>query len=146
MLVEKSVSVCRNVFVFSYGGLELQFFSINYNYFLQTATFVNKSQLFSTNLNIFLEIVTIFYHLANFFYSLHLFSTNHNFSVNHNNFLQPCLAKIRSARGGSRHLALMSNFPTQGHMFYPYLLSEWFVIPVHYWWCVWGHECWECRP
>ena len=125
---------------------KLQLFSTNRNFFLQITTIFYKSQLFSTNLNIFLEIATIFYHLANFFYSLHLFSTTHNFSINHNNFLQPFLAKLLSARGGSRLLALMSNFSTQGHMFYPYLPSEWFVIPAHYWWCVWGHECWECRP
>ena len=140
MLVEKSVSVCRNfffLFVSNYGGLELQLFCTNYNYFLQTTTF-------STNFNIFLEILAIFYHLATFFYSLYLFSTNHNFSIIHNSFLQPCLTKIRSARGGSHHLALMSNFSTQSQMSYPYLFSECFVIPVHYLWCVWevGREAW----
>ena len=146
----------------------MQLFCTNYNYFLQTttfstnfnifleilaifyhlATFFYSLYLFSTNLNIFLEILAIFYYLATFFYSLYLFSTNHNFSIIHNSFLQPCLTKIRSARGGSHHLALMSNFSTQSHMSYPYLFSECFVIPVHYLWCVWcgkwagrrGHE------
>ena len=111
---------------------KLQLFSTNRNFFSTNHNYFYKSQCFTTNLNIFLEIVAIFYHLATFFYSLHLFSTTHNFSINHNNFLQPFLANLLSARGGSCLLALMSNFSTQGHMFYPYLNSEWFVIPVHY--------------
>ena len=62
-----------------YGGPEMQLFSANHNYFLQTTTFFYKSQLFSTNHNFFLQIATIFYILASFFYKSQLFSTNYNF-------------------------------------------------------------------
>ena len=62
----------------------------------RSTTFFYKSQLFSTNRNFFLQIVTIFYILGTFFYKSQLFSTIlqlfsiiHNFfSTNHNFFLQ----------------------------------------------------------
>ena len=73
----------------AYGGPEVQLFSTNHNYFLQTTTFFYKSQLFSTNHNFFLQIVTIFYILATFFYKSQLFSTILQlFSIIHNFFLQ----------------------------------------------------------
>ena len=69
-----------------YGDPEVQLFSTNHNYFLETTTFFYKSQLFSTHHNFFLQIATIFYNIATFFCNSQLFSTNHNFFLQNRNF------------------------------------------------------------
>ena len=74
----------KNKFLFKvlivlYGGPEVQPYSINHNFFLQSTTFFYKSQLFSTNHNFFLQIPTIFY-------KPQLFSTNRNYFLHSCNF------------------------------------------------------------
>ena len=67
------------VLIVLYGGPEVQPFSINHNFFLQSTTFFFKSQLSSTNHNFFLQIPTIFY-------KPQLFSTNRNYFLHSCNF------------------------------------------------------------
>ena len=76
-----------------YRGPEVQLFSTNHNFFLQSTTFFYKSQLFSTNHSFFLQTTTFFYksQLFSTFFQLlsiilQLFSTNRNFFLQFTTF------------------------------------------------------------